>query len=167
MHEVWIMEEKRPTVTMYSAYQAVKCGIHEPKYDGVQKQVCANTKKREAGKKNENLGQPTRLCSLDRRSICCRTMSLQKTAMSNGAEGMGWTMGQTGKPPPWYPRPYLMTTSASSETVIAVKENLPIINHRKSSARARFFPRDSSDDMALLSSNFARKYLGWIARCSS
>lgn len=56
MHEVWIMEEKRPTVTMYSAYQAVKCGIHEPKYDGVQKQVCANTKKREAEKKMKTLG---------------------------------------------------------------------------------------------------------------
>ena len=73
---------------MYSAYQAVKRGIHEPKYDEVQKQVGAKGK-RETEEKMETLGSLPVSVRCDRRVNCRRILALQKTAMSSRTKGNG------------------------------------------------------------------------------
>ena len=72
---------------MYSAYQAVKRGIHEPKYDEVQKQVCE--RKGETEEKMETLGSLPVSVRCDRRVNCRRILALQKTAMSSRTKGNG------------------------------------------------------------------------------
>ena len=151
--------------------------IHEPKYSERDEGKKTTKEKRIKNKKHIEKKEclPITIGWLVMKSF---TLLIEKSQKKGGVTishgitegGFGWWDGlmslQTSSFPLWLTLPTLNKIGQIKQKNQSVswKTNL---YYRKSSARARFLPRDSSSGAGGPSPGSEQKYLGWIARTSS